>query len=111
MNQSSAWRLRTLREERGFEQQDVAALIGVHPATLARIERGEQQPSLPEICALLVTFQKTFRDLFRAELELAEADVFARVTEYQPSKSTSPKTANRDLSLRTLRAALDALHC
>lgn len=37
--------LRTAREVRGATRREIAAIVGIGPRTLARIERGEQQPS------------------------------------------------------------------
>jgi transcriptional regulator with XRE-family HTH domain len=38
--------LRTWRLERGLEQRDVAAMLGVRPATYARWERDQKRPAI-----------------------------------------------------------------
>ena len=50
-------RLRAWRLERGLEQRDVAAMLGVRPATVGRWERDQRRPAkklLPGVLALLV---------------------------------------------------------
>jgi DNA-binding XRE family transcriptional regulator len=39
-------RLRAWRLERGLEQRDVAAMLGVRPATYGRWERNQRRPAL-----------------------------------------------------------------
>jgi DNA-binding XRE family transcriptional regulator len=39
-------RLRTWRLERGLEQRDVAAMLGVQPATVGRWERDQKRPAI-----------------------------------------------------------------
>jgi len=44
---SAAWALvRDLRVRKGFSQRQLAALAGVTPATIARIEKGRMEPTL-----------------------------------------------------------------
>jgi len=49
-------RLRVWRLERGLEQREVAAMLGVKPATYGRWERDQRRPAvhlMPQILALL----------------------------------------------------------
>ena len=49
-------RLKAWRSERGLEQRDVAAMLGVRPATAGRWERDQRRPAIklmPRILALL----------------------------------------------------------
>lgn len=45
-------RLRELRSERGLTQDEIAALAGCHPMTIAKLERGTQEPGWPLVRAL-----------------------------------------------------------
>jgi transcriptional regulator with XRE-family HTH domain len=50
-------RLRAWRFARGLEQRDVAAMLGVKPATYGRWERDQKRPAIklmPGVLALLV---------------------------------------------------------
>ena len=49
-------RLRAWRLERGLEQRDVAAMVGVRPATYGRWERDQKRPAIrlmPRVRTLL----------------------------------------------------------
>jgi transcriptional regulator with XRE-family HTH domain len=48
--------LRAWRLERGLEQRDVAAMLGVRPATVGRWERDQKRPAIglmPRVLTLL----------------------------------------------------------
>jgi len=45
-------RIRELRNERGFTQQELADRAGTHITYIARIEAGQRNPSLRSIAAL-----------------------------------------------------------
>ena len=110
MFQSFGLRMKALRCQRGFEQADVGLCLGLHENKFMRIENDLQPPILSEICALLVSLQAKFEDVFSAELALAKADVHARIADHKPSVSTSHRTAKRIESFRELKASLDAPH-
>ncbi len=40
-------RLRTMREQKGWSQRELGEAADVHPNTIAKLERGEQEPSWP----------------------------------------------------------------
>lgn len=46
-------KLRESREQKSLTQADVAKKAGITPSYYARIERGEEQPSLPTIKTLV----------------------------------------------------------
>lgn len=45
-------RIRTLRKQRGWSQEELASRAGVHPTYLGGIERGERNPALENITAI-----------------------------------------------------------
>jgi transcriptional regulator with XRE-family HTH domain len=45
-------RLRTLREERGVSQDQLADQTGIHPTAIGRLERGLREPRLKTILRL-----------------------------------------------------------
>jgi transcriptional regulator with XRE-family HTH domain len=102
--------LKTLRLENHFEQSDVARCIGAHETKIRRFELGAQEPTLSEICALLLTFRTNFEALFAPFIEEIKAEVHARVDEYEPPVSTSHATANRRQSYQRLKDFLNRLH-
>ena len=74
-------RLRAWRLERGLEQRDVAAMLGVRPATVGRWERGQKQPAaklMPRIRVLLgpgsSVVQKTPPERLRSARGLRESE-------------------------------------
>lgn len=57
-------RLRKLRETASLSQRELAerVLVGVHPNTLARMERGEYEPAWPLVLALAAALGATPND-------------------------------------------------
>jgi transcriptional regulator with XRE-family HTH domain len=47
-------KLRALRESQGLSQKQLGEQCGIHPNTIAKLERGEQEPAWP----LLLIFSK-----------------------------------------------------
>lgn len=58
--------LKAVRKRSGLSQEDCAHLIGTSADIFGRIERGERQPSIEEICALQLLFGKTFESFYAA---------------------------------------------
>ncbi len=44
--------LRSIREEKGFSQEDLASIAGLHRTYVGSVERGERNVSLDNILAL-----------------------------------------------------------
>jgi transcriptional regulator with XRE-family HTH domain len=70
-------RLRAWRLERGLEQRDVAAMLGVRPATVGRWERDQRRPAIKFMAGVLALLgpdssatQKTFPERLRAARQL-----------------------------------------
>jgi putative transcriptional regulator len=57
-------RLKVLRAERDFTQQDLAERIGVSRQTINAIEKGKYDPSLPVAFRLGTTFRCSIEDIF-----------------------------------------------
>ena len=57
-------RLRALRAERDWTQQDLAAAVGVSRQTINAIESGKYDPSLPLAFKLAGAFDLTIQDVF-----------------------------------------------
>jgi putative transcriptional regulator len=62
-------RLKVLRAERDFTQQDLAERIGVSRQTINAIEKGKYDPSLPVAFRLGATFFCRIEDIFQPEQE------------------------------------------
>lgn len=60
-------RLRALREQQGWTQQDVAGRISLSTESYARIERGQSLPSFPTLARLVDTFGTTSGELLGDE--------------------------------------------
>lgn len=99
-----------MRKELGFQQSDVAKCLGVDVDKVQKFELGSLEPKLSEVCALLATFMTRFEAAFESECETATADVYTRIADYEPPKSTDARTANRAKSYRRLKAFLNQPH-
>ena len=64
-------RLRQLRLERGFTQEQAAEAIGVHPKHIIKMEQGAANVTVATLVAVSVAFKVPLRDLFR---EMEEDD-------------------------------------
>ncbi|WP_141327948.1 helix-turn-helix transcriptional regulator [Myxococcus sp. AB025B] len=64
-------RLRELRLERGFTQEQAAEAIGVHPKHIIKMEQGTANVTVATLVAASVAFKVPLRDLFR---EIEEDD-------------------------------------
>ncbi len=109
MTTTPAQRLRALRREQGFELADTARCLGVHESKVRRLETGAQEPALSDICALLATYRTSFEALFDPEVELAKAEVYARIANFRPERRDGPHDKRLDGYLR-LKKYLNQLH-
>lgn len=60
-------RIKTLREQRGLTQEQLAEAVGVKQAYISRLERGLSEPSLPVLRAIASTLHVNPGDLFDRE--------------------------------------------
>lgn len=60
-------RLRVLRAERGWTQQDLAQRLDVSRQTVNAIETGRYDPSLPLAFRIASTFESTIEALFEPD--------------------------------------------
>jgi len=60
-------RVRELRTERGYSQEELVFRAGVHRTYLGGIERGERNPSLENIAAIAQALSVTLPELFSFE--------------------------------------------
>ncbi len=60
-------RLRVLRAERGWSQQELADQLGVSRQTVNAIETGKYDPSLPLAFRIARTFGAAVEDVFEPE--------------------------------------------
>ncbi|HXG92394.1 MAG TPA: helix-turn-helix transcriptional regulator [Blastocatellia bacterium] len=61
-------RIRTLREQRGWSQEKLAEMAGLHRTYVGAIERGERNVALLNIERIAQAFDMTISDLFNALL-------------------------------------------
>lgn len=57
-------RIRKLRKERGFSQEDFANEVGIHRTYIGSIERGEKNPCLNNIQRMSHALKISLRELF-----------------------------------------------
>lgn len=60
-------RLKNLREERNFTQEELAERLGISRQSIISVERGRCLPSLPLALRISEIFQKSLEDLFLEE--------------------------------------------
>ena len=60
-------RIHELRKERGMQQAELAALVGVRRETIGNLENGKYNPSLKLAMDIAKVFGKTVEEIFRFE--------------------------------------------
>ena len=60
-------RIKVLRAERGWNQAELAALVGVSRNSINSIENGRFDPSLPLAFSLAKVFEMTIEEFFERE--------------------------------------------
>lgn len=60
-------RIRHLRTQKSWTQEDLAKAIGVSRQTINAIEKGKFDPSLPTAFRLSVLFEKSIEEIFEYE--------------------------------------------
>ena len=60
-------RLRELRKRKGINQERLAELISVEPATISNIENGKNYPSMVNLENILKVLELSFLDVFDFE--------------------------------------------
>ena len=58
-------RIRNLRTEKGYSQEELAHRAGVSTSHIGKLERGEKNPSLSSIEKIINALEITFEDLFK----------------------------------------------
>ncbi len=58
-------RMRCLRTEKGYSQEELAHRAGVSTSHIGKLERGEKNPSLSSIEKVINALGVTFEDLFK----------------------------------------------
>lgn len=59
--------LRDLRKNKGLQQADLAALVGVRRETIGNLENGKYNPSLKLAMDIAKVFNKTVEEIFYFE--------------------------------------------
>ena len=82
-------RLRELRKNRGYNQENLAELISVESATISNIENGKNYPSMTTLENILNVLNCNFIDIFDFEHKKNNQDLLKEINqilENNPSK-------------------------
>ena len=74
-------RLRELRKRKGINQEKLAELISVEPATISNIENGKNYPSMMNLEAILNVLGFNFVDVFDFEHKKTTEDLLNEINE------------------------------
>jgi transcriptional regulator with XRE-family HTH domain len=80
-------RIRTLRKQSGLSQEELADRAGVHWSYLARLERGELNPTLRNLLAVATGLGVPLLEVFRFETQDTSKD--DRAGRGRPKRSRS----------------------
>lgn len=67
------------RMREGLSQKEFAEKIGVAQSTVARIENGENEPSLDLAYKIAIHFDKTIEEMFYTELDIIWNDNLSKI--------------------------------
>lgn len=74
-------RLRELRKRKGFNQEKLAELISVEPATISNIENGKNYPSMINLESILKALNCTFSEVFDYEHKNSEENLLEQINQ------------------------------
>ena len=97
-------RLRALRKERGYTQEQLAELTKLSTRHIAGIEKGEANPSFEVLYTLISAFGTSFDTIFNPAEEQAEAELQEIAGLYRACPEQG-----RQLILASIRAMVKAL--
>ena len=59
-------KIRNMRKQQGWSQEELAHRAGIHPSHMGQIERGEKSPTVDSIEKIVVALGITFEELFES---------------------------------------------
>ena len=74
-------RLRELRKRKGFNQEKLAELISVEPATFSNIENGKNYPSMMNLESIVKVLNCTFSEAFDYEHKNTEENLLEQINQ------------------------------
>jgi len=74
-------RIRELRKRKGINQEKLAELISVEPATISNIENGKNYPSISNLENITHALNCTFCDVFDFEHTNSNANLIKQIVE------------------------------
>ena len=98
--------LKVARKKSGLSQADCGHLLGQSNHKVSQLERGEQLPTIGEICALSLIFGRSFESLWSEVLRQARRDLGVNLETLADQESNRPEFANRQRTLDRLAERL-----
>lgn len=98
--------LKVARKKSGLSQADCGHLLGQGNHKVSQLERGEQLPTIGEICSLSLIFGRNFESLWSEALRKARKDLGINLETLSDKKSNRPEFANRQRTLDRLAERL-----
>lgn len=106
MSTEFAHDLRLARRKSGFAQRDIAHLLGTHHQLVSELERGRRLPTLDQIVALSLIFDRSFESFFAERLAAAREKLRGRIVRMPEGVRSYVETFNRDASIERLARRL-----
>ena len=72
-------RLRDLRKQKGYNQEELAEIINVDPTTISNIENGKNYPSLSNLENILEALDSSFIEAFDFEYKKDNKDLILEI--------------------------------
>ena len=106
MSKQFCFDLRLARRKSGFTQCDIAHLMNCHQSKIVALEKGEQLPSLEQVCTLSVIFGRSFEGLYAELLQDARSRIRGSLSSLPEKCGTNALSSNREASLKRLERRL-----
>ena len=74
-------RIREIRKNKGINQEKLAELINVEPATISNIENGKNYPSMINLENILNVLDSSFTDVFNFEHKDESENLIIKINE------------------------------
>jgi len=66
-------KIRNIRKEHGWSQEELAHRAGIHPSHMGQIERGEKSPTIDSIEKIVIALDISFEELFNSIEQINKA--------------------------------------
>jgi len=100
--------LRAARNKAGLTTRDLSVLLEVGSADVTTLEKGDQLPTVEQLCKLSVIYNRNFPDFYQQQMKQAREALFRHLPDLPECTAGDDTHFNRDKTLKRLKSELTA---